>query len=137
MFLWVNDFYSLKKIISAFPEIVLLYLKKKKKKTGDWTRRVDVWGGGWGSEARWMEEESQRGRRRGCAGGICAAWKARDENGFVLVSKSRFSLSASAPHTGQGGRLKEEEDGGDGDQGLEDRVHSSQVWLIALDTDSF
>lgn len=32
---------------------------------------------------------------------------------------------------------KEEEDGGDGDQGKEVRVHSSQVRLIALDTDSF
>lgn len=29
MFLWVSDFYSLEKIISAFPKIVLLYLKKK------------------------------------------------------------------------------------------------------------
>lgn len=29
MFLWVTDFYSLEKIISAFPEIVLLALKKK------------------------------------------------------------------------------------------------------------
>lgn len=27
MFLWVTDFYSLEKIISAFPKIVLLYLK--------------------------------------------------------------------------------------------------------------
>lgn len=27
MFLWVIDFYSLEKIISAFPKIVLLYLK--------------------------------------------------------------------------------------------------------------
>lgn len=27
MFLWVTDFYSLEKIISAFPQIVLLYLK--------------------------------------------------------------------------------------------------------------
>ena len=27
MFFWVTDFYSLEKIISAFPQIVLLYLK--------------------------------------------------------------------------------------------------------------
>lgn len=29
MFLWVTDFYSLEKIISVSPQIVLLYLKKK------------------------------------------------------------------------------------------------------------
>lgn len=34
MFLWVTDFYTLEKIISAFPEIVLLALEKKK--AGDW-----------------------------------------------------------------------------------------------------
>lgn len=49
MFLWVTDFYSLEKIISAFPKILLLYLEKKKKKksmesekegqTGFWGRR--------------------------------------------------------------------------------------------------
>lgn len=32
MFLWVTDFYSLEKIILAFPKIVLLYLKI----AGDW-----------------------------------------------------------------------------------------------------
>lgn len=32
MFLWVIDFYSLEKIISAFPKIVLLYLRI----AGDW-----------------------------------------------------------------------------------------------------
>lgn len=36
MFLWVTDFYSLEKIISAFPKIVLLYLKM----AGDRDRRV-------------------------------------------------------------------------------------------------
>lgn len=35
MFLWVTDFYSLEKIISAFPKILLLYLEKKKK-YGEW-----------------------------------------------------------------------------------------------------
>lgn len=34
MFLWVTDFYSLEKIISAFPQIVLLYLKIAWRKGG-------------------------------------------------------------------------------------------------------
>lgn len=34
MFLWVTDFYSLEKIISAFPQIVLLYLKFAWRKKG-------------------------------------------------------------------------------------------------------
>lgn len=34
MFLWVTDFYSLEKIISAFPQIVLLYLKIAWRKKG-------------------------------------------------------------------------------------------------------
>ena len=42
MFLWVTDFYSLEKIISAFPKIVLLYLKM----AGDRNGRVGI--GGWG-----------------------------------------------------------------------------------------
>lgn len=36
MFLWVNDFYSLGKIISAFPQIVLLYLKIAWRKGQEW-----------------------------------------------------------------------------------------------------
>lgn len=55
-----------------------------------------------------------------------------------------MSLLLSAAQTGQGisvkqggCRIKKDEEGGDGDQGKEVRVHSSQVWLIALDTDSF
>lgn len=54
MFLWVTDFYSLEKIISAFPQIVLLYLKiawrrRKWRGVGGWKK------GGWcclGSESR-------------------------------------------------------------------------------------
>lgn len=42
MFLRVTDFYSSEKIISAFPKIVLLYLKM----TGDLNSGVDG-GGGW------------------------------------------------------------------------------------------
>ena len=42
MFLWVTDFYSLEKIISAFPKIVLLYLKM----AGDRNGRVGIGGGG-------------------------------------------------------------------------------------------
>lgn len=34
MFLWVTDFYSLEKIISAFPKIVLLYLKMAGDRNG-------------------------------------------------------------------------------------------------------
>lgn len=89
MFLWVTDFYSLEKIISAFPKIVLLYLKM----AGD--RNGRVVGG-------FVQRESQ-GRRRT----------------FVLeVSKSSVSLSVLALQTGQGvarggGRIK----GGDGNQG--------------------
>lgn len=47
MFLWVSDFYSLEKIISAFPKIVLLYLKKKN--AGDWNRggALQLGLGGW------------------------------------------------------------------------------------------
>lgn len=46
MFLWVTDFYSLEKIISAFPEIVLLYLKNDRRiETGGWgLGKMD---GGW------------------------------------------------------------------------------------------
>lgn len=39
MFLWVTDFYSLEKIISVSPQIVLLYLKKKqlqRERGGGW-----------------------------------------------------------------------------------------------------
>lgn len=48
MFFWVTDFYSLEKIISAFPKIVLLYLKmtgesKKKRGVGE-----EGWLGDWG-----------------------------------------------------------------------------------------
>lgn len=51
MFLWVTDFYSLEKIISAFPKIVLLYLKM----TGAQNRRVWVWGQDrWGEREKWM-----------------------------------------------------------------------------------
>lgn len=50
MFLWVTDFYSLEKIISAFPQIVLLYLKiawrRRKRGVGGWRK------GGLGSESR-------------------------------------------------------------------------------------
>lgn len=46
MFLWVSDFYSLEKIISAFPKIVLLYLKKMLEiETGEGLRSWD-WEGG-------------------------------------------------------------------------------------------
>lgn len=67
----------------------------------------------------------------------------REGKGSILqVSKSWVSLAVLAAQTGQGvaveqgggWRIKE---GGDGNQGKEVRVHSSQVWLIALDTDSF
>lgn len=34
MFPWVTDFYSFEKIISAFPQIVLLYLKIAWRKKG-------------------------------------------------------------------------------------------------------
>ena len=92
MFLWVTDFYSLEKIISAFPKIVLLYLKM----AGDRNGRVGIGGGG-------VVQRESPGRRRT----------------FVLeVSKSSVSLSVLALQTGQGvawggGRIK----GGDGNQG--------------------
>lgn len=42
MFLWVTDFYSLEKIISAFLKIVLLYLKwLESKKNSGGLRRGD------------------------------------------------------------------------------------------------
>lgn len=49
MFLWVTDFYSLGKIISAFPQIVLLYLKIawRKKGGGEDGRRGFVLFGLW------------------------------------------------------------------------------------------
>lgn len=68
--------------------------------------------------------------------------KGGEEKGFVLqVPKSWVSLSVLAAQTGQG--VAGEQDGGrrmkggDGYQGKEVRVHNNQVWLIALDTDSF
>lgn len=36
MFPWVTDFYSFEKIISAFPQIVLLYLKIAWRKKDKW-----------------------------------------------------------------------------------------------------
>lgn len=53
MFLWVTDFYSLEKIISAFRKIVLLYLKM----TGARNRRV------WG-QIDW--ERGKERKRNGC-----------------------------------------------------------------------
>lgn len=51
MFLWVNDFYSLEKIKSAFPKIVLLYLKKSEKEGwGDWGE--GIWAMGEGRNVR-------------------------------------------------------------------------------------
>lgn len=54
MFLWVTDFYSLEKIISAFPKIVLLYLKM----AGDRNRRESGQRGG-------FVQRDREGRRRG------------------------------------------------------------------------
>ena len=83
MFLWVTDFYSLEKIISAFPKIVLLYLKM----TGDRNRRV------WGAQGG----RKEGGRWLGGGGGICAVGKGREEKGFWLqVPKSLVFLSVLA-----------------------------------------
>lgn len=52
MFLRVTDFYSLEKIISAFPKIMLLYLKwleSEKERWGTWEKGFVQWkreGGG-------------------------------------------------------------------------------------------
>lgn len=48
MFLWVTDFYSLEKIISAFPEIVLLAFGKKMMEigSGEGLRSSGRWEGG-------------------------------------------------------------------------------------------
>lgn len=70
MFLWVTDFYSLEKIISAFRKIVLLYLKM----TGARNRRV------WGS----IGKEVERERNRCWTEGIWAVGKGGEKKGFVL-----------------------------------------------------
>lgn len=62
MFLWVTDFYSLEKIISAFPKIVLLYLKM----TVDRNRRMGVGGTG-GRKDGWKEGKGRGGE------GVCTA----------------------------------------------------------------
>lgn len=43
MFLWVTDFYSLEEIISAFPEIVLLALRKKKVRRLEGSLQLGWW----------------------------------------------------------------------------------------------
>lgn len=73
MFLWVTDFYSLEKIISAFRKIVLLYLKM----TGAPNRRV------W-AEINGGRERETDGNGRWGWGDLCSE-KGRGEEGVCTV----------------------------------------------------
>lgn len=104
MFLWVTDFYSLEKIISAFPKIVLLYLKM----TGDRNRRVGAGSGGKMDGGRETDGELEAGLR-----GICAAGE-REGRRKRSCCRSLNPGSPSRPqrHTLDGELLRSREDGG-------------------------